>query len=642
MLKSKVGAAVALLALAVIAIAFASGDIAGMRSSGDVGGASVATVGGETVSAVELKQGAMRALDRIKQQQPTATMKLLVAQGGLEQVLGDLIDRTALFVFGKDHGIRISDRLIDSEIAQIQAFQGVDGKFDQNAYRQALAQQGISEAALREDFTYNLTAQQLITPASFGALMPEYLTRRYATLLGETRSGSVVALPSLLFMPEKGPTDAQVSAFYKSHTDEFIRPERRVIRYATFGEDALKDPPAPTDAEIAKRYEADKAVYAAQDKRRITQLIVPTEAAAKAIVAEVNSGKSLETAATEKGLSAAKLEAFSREELGSQFSPQVASSVFAAQVGKVAVPARSALGWHVIRVDEDQKKPAQELASVKADIAATIAEEKRRKALTDMLARIEEQFADGANLTEVAKSIGAAVASTPPITADGRVYANVGETAPEALKPVLATAFTMDQEEPQVAEVERGKTFMIYDVTDIAPSAPAPLAEIKNDVAEAWKIDAGSKAAKAAALKMQAELRKGKTIEQALAGVGRQLPPVEKLSMSRPTLAAALREGRQVPPPVSLMFHMANGTVKVQSAAQERGWFVVRLEKIEPGKVESDEMIAGARKELGGQLGQAFGDALASAIRKDVGVTRHPNAIKAMRDELSGVAPAVN
>ncbi|WP_159975747.1 MULTISPECIES: peptidylprolyl isomerase [unclassified Novosphingobium] len=640
-LKSKFGAIIGLLVLGVIAIAFASGDIAGFNSSSGVSaGTPVVTVGGENVNADTLDQGAKRALERVRQQNPNVTMKVLLEQGGLEQVLGELIDRTALFAFGTKNGVTISDRLVDSELAQIPAFQGVDGKFDQTVFRQALAQQRISEPALRDDIRESLVARELVTPAQIGSTMSQFAAKRYASLLDETRNGTVIALPSLMFAPDKEPTDADLAAFYKGHSAQFIRPERRTIRYALVSEDQLKPAAPPTDAEIAARFAANKAAYAAKDNRRITQLIVPTEAAAKAVVAEVEKGKTLEAAAQEKGLAAAQLEFFGREQLSTQFSPAVSQAVFAAPLHKLAVPQKSVLGWHVIRVDEEQKTAARTLPEVKSELSTQVAAEKRRKAFSDTLATIEEQFSDGSNLNEVAKSIGAQVQTTPPVTADGGLYMKPGQTLPEQLHPVLTTAFSMEQEQPQVAEVERGKSFVIYDVTAIAPSAPAPLAQIKDDVKLAWAVDVGSRAAKAAALKMQADIRKGKTVEQVMAASGKKLPLPQQVAMSRATLASALRSGSQVPPPVSLMFHMAKNTVKVQSAEGERGWFVVQLKDIVPGKVESEDMVKSTQNELGQQLGQAYADALGHAVRKAVGVKRNAAAIKAVRDQLAGTAPA--
>lgn len=641
-LKSRIGAIVGLVVLGVIALAFASGDIAGIHSGGTVDASTaVATVGNENVTADQLDQGAKRALERVKQQTPTATMKQLLAEGGLEQVLNSLIDAAAFQVYGAKNGVAISDRLVDSELTQIPAFQGVDGKFDQNVFRQALAQQRISEESLRDDIRKNMVAQQLVVPAQIGAVLSKFAATRYASLLEETRSGTVIALPSILFAPSRAPGDAELAAFYKAHTAQFTRPERRTVRYAVFSAYKLPAPAAPTDAEIAARYQANKAAYAEQDNRRITQLIVPTQAAAQAIIAEVAKGKSLEAAAQEKGLSAAKLEFFSRDQLSGQFSPAVAQAVFAARVGTLASPQKSVLGWHVIRVDEEQKKPARSLEQAKAELSEQIAADKKRKAFSDTLARIDEQFSNGASLVEVAKSLGGNVQQTQPLTGDGQVYMKPGATAPAELRPLLTTAFGMEQEKPQVAEAERGKTFVVYDVTDIQPSAPAPFAQIKDDVKLAWSLDGGAAAAKAAALKVQAAIRNGQSVEQAMAASGKTLPAPQQVAMSRPTLSAALQAGRQVPPPVSLMFHMAKGTVKVQSAAGERGWFVVLLKDVVPGKVDSAQLISTAQRELGQQLGQAYATALGAAMRKDVGVKRHGAAINAVRDQLAGV-PAAN
>ncbi|PEQ13411.1 peptidylprolyl isomerase [Novosphingobium sp. PC22D] len=637
-LHSKVGAIIGIAFLVMIALAFASGDVANNAGFGGVGGGDqVARVGGEPIDAAMLSQSATAGLERVKQDQPTMSMRAFLSTGALNDILDDIIDRTAIAVFGKEHGIVAGDRLIDSEIASLGAFQGPDGKFSETAYRQAIQQRGISESLLRTDLQQGLVARQILVPASFGATLPRSMAARYAGLLEERREGSVVVLPSLLFAPEDKPTDKQIAAYYKANTDDFIRPERRILRYATFGQDAVKTVPAPTDAEIAARYNANKAQYQAVQKRRITQVIVPTEPAAKAIADEVAGGKSLETAAREKGLSAADLEFFAKPDLAAQFSPAVADAAFAAAQGKLATPAKSALGWHLIRVDEIDDRPARSLDDVRAELSGQIATEKKRAALTDLLARLEDQFDDGANLAEAAKSLGLKVETTEPVTADGAVYRKEGETVPETIKPVLQTAFAMEPQEPQVAETERGKTFAIFDVQEIFPSAPAPLAEIKEDVTRAYTIEKGYAAAKEAAVKMQAALRKGATLEKAIADAGRRLPPVQRVGMSRPDLARMQQQGGQIPPPVQLMFSMAKGSIKVQAAPNDRGWFLVVLDEIKPAEVKKDSpLIATAQRELGQIAGNEYAGALRTAIREDVGSTRNETAIRAVRDQLLG------
>jgi len=642
--KSKFGAALALIFLALIALAFAGGDLAGLRTSTGLGNADeVASVGNDGVDAALLRQTASSALEQAKQQQPNLTMKDLVREGALEQILKELIERTALAVFGKDHGVVAGDRLIDSEIATMPAFQGADGKFDEKVYRQAIAQRGMSEKLLRQDIAQGLVSRQLLMPVQFGAIMPVNMTKQYAAMLEERRMGSVAILPSLLFAPDKPPTDAELAAFYKAKSSNFIRPERRTIRYATFTDAALKTVPAPTDAEVVALYTKNKAQYAAQDRRKITQLIVPTEAAAKAVATEVTGGKSLEVAAREKGLTAAATEFFSREDLASQFSRAVSDAVFAAAKGQLAAPQKSPLGWHVIRVDETLNTPARSLADVRQELSDQLTTEKRRKALTDFYASIDDRFSSGASLADVAKDMGLTIQTTPQLTGDGSVYGKPGEKAADVLAPVLKNAFSMEEQQPEVAEVEPGKTFAIYDVARIEPSAPAPLAQIRDDVKLAWAVAKGSQNARAAAQRVQAEVRKGKPLEAALAALGKRLPPIENVGMTRPQLTAARQAGNQVPPPVTLMFSMARGSVKVQSAAQDRGWFVVQLKAIEPGKVDgSAPMIEAARRELGSAAGTEYASALRAAIVKGTTIKRNDKAIKAVSDQLGGTASSGN
>lgn len=635
MFKSRLGVVLTMAFLALIALAFASADVSNFSGFGGVaGGDRVATVGKARVDTATLSQAASSALENVKEQNPRISMEAFLAQGGLDQVLDQLIDQTAISEFGRSHGIVASNRLVDSEITQMPAFRGPDGNFSQDVFRRALAQQGISEALVREELRNGLVARQILVPAAFGAQAPRELVLQYTALLRERRTGSIALLPSAAFAPKTPPTDAEIAAFYKANSNRYIRPERRVVRFAVFDETALKNVPAPTEAEITARYNANKAEYGAQETRRVTQLVVPTEAAAKAIVAEVAGGQTLEAAATAKGLSTSTLPTTSREALAGQASKPVADAVFAASQGAIAAPARSGLGWHVMRIDSIDNRAERPLAQVRGEIVEQITVEHRRKAINDLSARIEEEISNGAALADIAKDLGITPQSTDPITADGAVYGKPGE-APAVLARVLQTAFAMEAEnEAQLAEVEAGQVFVIFDVTDIQPSAPAPLAEIREDVATAAMLDKGAAGAKEAAEKVAAQARKGTDLAAAMASLGVSLPPVDNASMNREDLASA---GQAVPPPLALMFSMAEGTVKLLPAPNDRGWFVVSLKDIEPGKVDpADSIIPAAQRELGTVAGREYAQALRRAIRSEVGVKRNEAGIRAVRTQLTG------
>jgi peptidyl-prolyl cis-trans isomerase D len=109
---------------------------------------------------------------------------------------------------------------------------------------------------------------------------------------------------------------------------------------------------------------------------------------------------------------------------------------------------------------------------------------------------------------------------------------------------------------------------------------------------------------------------------------------VERITMNRQQLAA---QNGQVPPPLTLLFSMAEGTVKLLPAPANRGYYVVALKDIVPGQVTAnDPLIAQARSQLAGIVGREYADQLRRAIRAEVGVKRNDAVIKTVSDRLTG------
>ena len=347
------------------------------------------------------------------------------------------------------------------------------------------------------------------------------------------------------------------------------------------------------------------------------------------------AARSLEAAAAAKGLAAASLGAVGKDALAEKSSAAVADAVFAAASGSLAAPAKSPLGWHVMRVDGIERRAERSLDAVRGELTAQLVTEKRRNALNDLSAKLEEEFEGGANLGEVAKELGITLSQSPALTADGQVYQQPGNAAPPVLAKLMQTAFAMEGEgQPQLAEVVAGKTFVIFDVSQITPSAAAPLGEIKGDVLAMFQQERGATAAKAAADKVLAQAKRGTDLGAAVSGLGAGVPPPQRVSMGREQLSAM---GQRIPPPLMLLFSMARGTTKLLPAPNNGGWFVVSLREIVPGAIAAnDPVIALAQRELGTLAGSEYSQQLTRAIRSELGVKREEPAIKALRTQLAG------
>ena len=633
--QSKIGLPIVLAFLALMALAFAASDITGSTFGGVSSSDRAAVVGGEAVPLSDVTMAANTALGQVRQQNPTLTMPEFVTEGGLDEVISQLIDRYTVGNYGEKYGLRAGENLVNSEILQINAFRGLTGEFDVEAYQAALRQQGLNDAIFRRDLVDGLIEQQLLRPALTAPQLPEKIARQYAALVLEKRKGEIALIPSSAFAPSGNPSDAQLATWYQDNRTQFIRPERRTLRFAVFGEDTLEVNSAPTAAEIAARYNRDAAKYKATERRGVTSFVVPTEDAAKALVAKIRGGTALEAAAREAGFSASASEARDREAMAGATSFAFAQAAFNAAQGGIVEPAQGTLGWYVARVDSIERTPARTLAQATAEITEQLTTEKRSAAVADLTAEIEAEIDGGTALAEVAKAYGLTVETSPALLADGRAFGRPDVQIVPQLAPVLSTAFQMEESEPQLAEVIAGEQFVIFEVARIDEAAAPPLAQVRDAAITEWKRAQGAKLAKAAADRIIGKVRANTPLAAALAAENKTGFEREVIDLERRALLAQQRGN--LPPPLVLMFSMAEGSVKVLEAPRNLGWYVISLDEISTAGLDSEPgLVTQTRQQLGQALAGEYRQQATAAMRAELGVTRNDAAIAAVRKQLAG------
>jgi len=634
--QSKIGLGLTIGFLVLIALAFASADVSTTGTFGGLSGTNnVAVVGKESVTTAELRESANNSYREVQGNDPTLTMQEFIADGGLGQVLDTLLDRVAVSEFGRMLGLRAGENLINSEIIKIPAFRGADGNFSDEVYRAALQQQGLTDKIVREDLTDGLIARQVLIPAVFGSKFPDKIVRRYVSQLRERREGTIALVPAELFAPEGDPTDKQLQAYYRENREDFILPERRTVRYAVFGADSMGERINPTDAEIRQRYQQNAELYRASEERTFTQLIVPTRQAAESFRERIVGGASIASVANEAGLETSQIGPIRKEDYAQQANSAVADAVFGADDGSVAPIARSPLGFHVVRIDDVTTIPARSLAEARPEIVEALRAEKQRRAMNEFASEIENRVNGGESFAQVADALDLEIQTSRPLLASGAVFGTQGEAPPEEVQPLVPTLFQMQEGQPQIAQIEDGETFVLFEAAEITPSAAPPLAEIRDAVTARWKLAQGAAEARKAVDRVLKRVADGSTLTAALQAEETRLPSPQPLSITREELMQQQRPN----PPLTLMFAMAEGTAKRLEAPNDAGFFIVALDDITAGKVEQDDpLYTQARTAYGNILSREYGDQLRMAIRDEVRVERSAEAVDAVRRELLGTA----
>ncbi|MEH6756546.1 MAG: SurA N-terminal domain-containing protein [Parasphingorhabdus sp.] len=636
--SSKIGLFLTLGFVGLIAIAFASADVTGSGAFGGVtGSGTAAKVGSSKLTTSELSQSVNNAFRAEQRENTGLDLKTYVEGGGFDSILERLINSFAIAAFGDKYGMTAGKRLVDGEIAGISSFQGADGQFSEENFRRALQQQGIKEQQLRDDFTRNLLADQLLSVAGFGAFAPQKLVTPYASLLLEARQGNIAIIPSAAFIKNIKPADAALAAFYSKNGSRYTIPERRSVSYALFSKDRFNEKVKPTEKEVQGKYNLDKAKYAASEARNINQVILPTEAAAKALANKINGGMSIGAAAKSVGLSVSEVGAVNKSALAESASQSVANAVFATPSGGVSTPAQSALGWHIAKINDVRKVPAQSLEQVRAQIVAELSRAKIDDVLAELTVKMEDEFAAGSSLADVAKAEALKIESTPMLLANGQNPQDPNYRPIPEMQRILAVAFSLEEDsDPQVVEIIPGQQYAIMSVVEIAPAAPPPLKSIQQIVTRDYILNEGSKKAKIFADQIAKQVSGGMSISKAVADAKVKLPKIETIKSTRADLARQSQQG-QVPPPLTLMFSMAEGTAKTLKAPQNQGWFVVNLSKIDRGDASKREDLL---KATGAQFKQVFGneytEQFINAMKVDVGVEKNDKALTTLRNQLSG------
>jgi peptidyl-prolyl cis-trans isomerase D len=623
--------------VAIVITGFGTGGMGGLGELGTLGQDTVAKIGGTSLTTDRVRQETSRQLDKMRQQDPNLDMTAFLRRGALEQIVDQLIDVVASTVFGTDHGLAASRKMVDREIASIPAFQNLGGQFDNAAMQRALAAQKMTEGQLRDELETRLIQRQLVLPVAGSAHVPSSLAFQYASLLLETRSGVVGAVPSGAMGAGTPPSDAEIAAFFRANVGHYTIPERRVLRYAVFGKENVAAAAKATDAEIAAAYSHNAVQYGARETRTLSQVVLPNEAAARAFAQKLGQGTSFAAAAGQAGYGASDIALGdkAKEDFAKISAQNVADAVFSAAKGANVGPIRSGLGWHVVHVDDVKAGAARPLAAVRGELAAKIEAEKGQNALSDFASRIENEIADGASFEQVAKKEGLNVQETAPVTAAGQAPDVPGWTALADVTPLLDAAFQMEpNEDPAVETVVPNQRFALVYVTRVVAAAPPPLAQIRDRVTADLIAQRASERARAVAQSIVSKINAGVPAAEAFAQAQVKLPPVQNLNATRRDIA---RQGQQVPPPLAMLFSLPKGKARLLPAADGRGWFVVYLQTITPGDASKEPGITQAVR---GQFAQILGDEYAeqfmAAIRSTVKIRQNGDAVARLKRELAG------
>lgn len=197
------------------------------------------------------------------------------------------------------------------------------------------------------------------------------------------------------------------------------RAERQEITQALLRREVL---PRLTDEAVRARYDREYANRPAEEEVRARHILVPTEAEARTLLAELARGTAFEEVSRRAGTGAGQREAgdlgwFKRGDM----VPEFANAAFAMQAGQTSTaPVRTQFGWHIIRVEERRSSSGPSFDESRETIREQLVQDEVNAALTRIRGQVNVQVMAPAAPPAPALLQGAQPPAPPPAPSPAR------------------------------------------------------------------------------------------------------------------------------------------------------------------------------------------------------------------------------
>jgi len=561
----------------------------------------VAKVGNETVGVEQYARELQREIRAVEAQtgQPLQ-MSDAKAMGLDQQVLAQLIALASIDNEVAELGLSVGDEKLQQEIVAIQAFQGIDGKFDRESYRFALDQAGINEADFEEDLRKE-AARTLVQGAIVsGVTMPETLVNTLVDYVGARRSFTMAVMTAEdLESPLPAPDDAALQTYYDDHPEQFTLPETKQITYVTLTPDMILDQVEVDETALRTLYDERREEYSIPERRLVERLAFADEAAASSAMAQVEvGGTTFEALVQQRGL------ALSDVDLGDVTAADLgaaAEAVFAAEIGAVVGPLPSSLGPALYRVNGALEARETPFEAARDDLREELAAERARRLIETRARDIDDLLAGGATLEELADETDMQLGQID-WSADSAEGVAAYDAFREAAQKVSPEDF------PEVGFLEDGGIFALR-LDDTLPPRPEPFDTARDRVIEGWTLQQTE-----AALRAQAE-----ALVEELGADGDLTATGLDVKVENGLTRTAYLDG--TPPDfMTQVFEMEPGALRVIGSGARMQ--IVRLEEVLPpaDTPELEQM----RRGYGQELDQVLAQALFEAFVRDAQLRANP------------------
>jgi peptidyl-prolyl cis-trans isomerase D len=502
--------------LAILIVSFGAFGIGNVVTQ--LGSTTVARVGNTDITAQDFDRAYQNQLNQIAQQ--TGQMpnsQQAMALGIPMQVVARLASDAAVDHLANTMGVSVSNAHLTDMLRNERAFQGPGGTFDKQMFQQAIQSAGYTDATFLAEEAKEARGNQ-ITAALFGdAPIPQAaldIVNRYGE---DTRSLNYVVLNSNSIPAIPAPTTADLTAYLKAHQSDYRTKETRTADLMLISPTLLAKGIAIPSAKLQVAYEKQKDQLTKVEKRHVEQVGLTADQVT-AFEKGKAAGQSFDQLVKANGLTPADLGTLGKADITDS---ALADAAFGLKQGDFTIiPGIS--GQRAVTVTEIQPGGVETLAEATPQLTRQLAQQQAVNEIGDDVDAIEDLRAADKPLADIAPRYKLKIVPVT-LTADGSALADVSDLLPADRDKVAQAIFRAKEGAltPSVSLSASGTLW--FDLKKVVPARDETLAEVHDAIAKAWTDEKTNAAYKAAADKLLAALKSGKSFDE-VAGTVNQFP----------------------------------------------------------------------------------------------------------------------
>ena len=447
----------------------------------------------------------------------TQNVQAAVREEGLESnqdALTVLTDRAYLYEGARAMGINVSLEQLKQVIMDDKGFQDENGRFNEQKFRNFLAQSGLTEDQLIENLRHQFELQNVANLAANGNIVSSQQLERIAKLMQAEREIRTAVVDPRNFAAGIKVDDAALKAYYDKDKSKYLIPKAVKFEYIELSAKTLADRQTVSEEEVKKAFAEQQA--SAQPKQEVSHIMfalaqggdkAKIKAEAEKVLAEAKASPDNFAALAQK-YSQDTATAQSGGALGVVDKSSALPEEFKAAIAKLnkgdIALVESTAGFHIVRITNTQGQ--QSFDEAKASLEAELKQKKAQQALAQMrqtLSQTTFDFPD--SLKAAAEKTGLPIQSHNEwLSRQNAVQQNIPA---EWLEVLFSDEVFKKKHNSDVITV--GDTSWVLRATETREESTPAFEQVKEQVRTAYVNSESAKAAMEQAKKLLAELQKG-------------------------------------------------------------------------------------------------------------------------------------